>query len=111
MQLQVDSFISKFAIIAYCLFVLQIGADIQKFEKVFEDMEVKTGEMDAALENVYGNTISQDEVSGLLQEIQNEAAMNADSNVGVTGVGLVDGQPVKDPAGDMQNRMDELKNL
>ena len=32
-------------------------------------MEVKTGEMDAALENVYGNTISQDEVSGLLQEI------------------------------------------
>ena len=74
-------------------------------------MEVKTGEMDAALENVYGNTISQDEVSGLLQEIQNEAAMNADSNVGVTGVGLVDGQPIKDPAGDMQNRMDELKNL
>jgi len=32
-------------------------------------MEVKTGEMDAALENVYGASISQDEVAGLLGEI------------------------------------------
>ena len=35
-----------------------IGQDISKFEKVFEDMEVKTGEMDAALENVYGASIA-----------------------------------------------------
>ena len=35
-----------------------IGKDISKFEKVFEDMEVKTGEMDAALENVYGASIA-----------------------------------------------------
>ena len=43
-----------------------IGKDISKFEKVFEDMEVKTGEMDAALENVYGASIAQDEVNSLL---------------------------------------------
>ncbi len=30
-----------------------IGSSIGQFEKVFEDMEVRTGEMDAALENVY----------------------------------------------------------
>ena len=35
-----------------------IGKDISKFEKVFEDMEVKAGEMDAALENVYGASIA-----------------------------------------------------
>ena len=35
-----------------------IGKDISKFEKVFEDMEVKNGEMDAALENVYGASIA-----------------------------------------------------
>lgn len=60
-----------------------------KFEKIFEDMEVKTGEMDAALENVYGNTISQDEVAGLMQEIQNEAAMSANAGVGAVGTGTV----------------------
>ena len=43
-----------------------IGADIAKFEKVFEDMEVKTGEMDAALENVYAGGIPQGEVNDLL---------------------------------------------
>ena len=49
-----------------------IGANIKDFEKVFEDMEVKTGEIDAALENVYEGTISNDEVSSLLSEIQGE---------------------------------------
>ena len=46
-----------------------IGASIADFEKVFEDMEVKTGEIDAALENVYEGTIAQDEVTSLLEEI------------------------------------------
>ena len=43
-----------------------IGANIAEFEKVFEDMEVKTSEIDAALENVYQGTISQEEVGSLL---------------------------------------------
>lgn len=77
-------------------------------------MEVKTGEMDAALENVYGNTIAQDEVAGLLQEIQNEAAMGAHDGVGAVGVGTVttDTNSVKDPSvADMENKMNDLKNL
>ena len=32
---------------------IQIGANIAEFEKVFEDMDVKTSEIDAAMENVY----------------------------------------------------------
>ena len=44
-----------------------IANNVADFEKVFEDMEVKTGEMDAALENVYGTSIDQGEVSSLLQ--------------------------------------------
>ena len=54
-----------------------IGNDIAKFEKVFEDMEVVTGKMDAALENVYGSSIPKDEVNSLLQEMQSESAMAA----------------------------------
>ena len=34
-----------------------ISNSVSDFEKVFEDMEVKTGEMDAALENVYSASI------------------------------------------------------
>jgi len=44
----------------------QISNNIANFEKIFEDMDVKTTEIDAALENVYQGTISQDEVSSLL---------------------------------------------
>ena len=30
-----------------------IGNSVEEFEKVFEDMEVKTGEIDSCMENVY----------------------------------------------------------
>ena len=46
-----------------------IANSVGEFEKVFEDMEVKTGEMDAALENVYGTTIDQSEVNALFTEL------------------------------------------
>ncbi len=36
---------------------LGIGNNIADFEKVFEDMDVKTGEIDSAMENVYASTI------------------------------------------------------
>ena len=39
-------------------------------------MEVKTGEMDAAMENVYQGSISQDEVAALNGEIKDENAMS-----------------------------------
>ena len=43
-----------------------VSDSIGDFEKIFEDMEVKTGEMDAALENVYGTSIDTGEVNNLL---------------------------------------------
>ena len=52
-------------------------------------MEVKTGEIDNALENVYEGTISQDEVSALLGEIKDEQAMAAGAIGGQVGTGAV----------------------
>ena len=46
-----------------------IGATIGDFEKVFEDMDVKTAEIDAAMENMYGASIDAGEVTNLLSEI------------------------------------------
>ena len=51
------------------------------FEKVMEDMEVKTGEIDATLENVYSATVSQDEVASLLQQIGDGQAMAGGENL------------------------------
>ena len=45
---------------------LGIGQNISEFEKVFEDLDVKTEEMNGALDNVYATTIDQSEVSSLL---------------------------------------------
>ena len=54
-----------------------ISNAVADFEKVFEDMEVKTGEMDAALDNIYSTSIDQTEVSSLMQQVQEEAGMSA----------------------------------
>jgi len=43
-----------------------IGAGVEQFEKVFEDMDVKTAEMDAAMENMYGASIDSGQVDNLL---------------------------------------------
>ncbi len=37
-----------------------------QFEKVFEDLDVKTEEMNGALDSVYATTIDQAEVTSLL---------------------------------------------
>ena len=54
-----------------------IANSVTDFEKIFEDMEVKTGEMDAALDNIYSTSIDQTEVSQLMQQVQEEAGMAA----------------------------------
>ena len=46
-----------------------ISSSIGEFEKVFEDMEVKTGEMDAMMDGVYEGSIDRTEVDSLFQEI------------------------------------------
>ena len=43
-----------------------MAENVKQFEKVFEDMDVKTGEMDAALDNVYEGTIDSNAVDQLL---------------------------------------------
>ena len=43
-----------------------LSEQMKDFEKVFEDMDVKTGEMDAAMDNVYEGTIDANAVNQLL---------------------------------------------
>mmetsp|Transcript_31834 Transcript_31834/g.31116 ORF Transcript_31834/g.31116 Transcript_31834/m.31116 type:complete len:110 (-) Transcript_31834:183-512(-) len=43
-----------------------INQSMGAFEQVFEDLDVKTEEMNGALDSVYSTTIDQQEVTGLL---------------------------------------------
>ena len=67
-----------------------VAGSVGEFEKVFEDMEVKTGEMDAAMENVYATSIDAGEVNALLQEMTDASAMGvAQGMTGAVGTGAV----------------------
>ena len=72
-------------------------------------MEVKTGEMDSALENVYEGTISQDEVSNLLGEIKDQAAMENAGSIGASvGVGAVANANAAQPSAVKEDDMSEM---
>ena len=45
---------------------MNAGASADSFEQIFEDMDVKTAEMNGALDNMTGSSIDNDEVMTLL---------------------------------------------
>ena len=45
---------------------LGVAGSIGDFEKVFEDLDVKTGDMNQALDNIYSTSIDNSEVMNLL---------------------------------------------
>lgn len=60
-----------------------------EFEKVFEDLDVKTEELNGALDNVYSTTIDQSEVNTLLQEMRDAAGMEIGEGMREPGKGAV----------------------
>lgn len=49
-----------------------VMGSMEAFENVFEDLDVKTGEMNDAMDTVYSNSIDQGEVMSLLTQLQAE---------------------------------------
>ena len=49
---------------------LGVAGSIGSFEQVFEDMDVKTGDMNAALDNIYSTSIDNSEVMELLTQMR-----------------------------------------
>jgi len=49
-----------------------VAGSVEEFEKVFEDMEVKTGEMSSALDSVMASSADPEAVNALLGEISGE---------------------------------------
>ena len=51
-------------------FIFKVAGSVGDFEKLFEDMDVKTEEMNGALDNVYATSIDNNEVMNLLNEMR-----------------------------------------
>ncbi len=64
-----------------------MGASISDFEKVFEDLDVKTEELNGALDNVYSTTIDQGEVDGLLSEMRDAHGLEIGGGIQEAGKG------------------------
>ena len=60
-----------------------IGAagSIGDFEKVFEDLDVKTGELNDAMDNVYSTSIDNGEVMDLLNQMRDQQTMEAGGQI------------------------------
>ena len=93
-----------------------VAGSIGDFEKVFEDLDVKTGDMNAALDNIYSTSIDNGEVMTLLQQMKDEQVMEAGGQIGA-GSGEVANPADANKAANandldaMQAKLNELKNL
>lgn len=75
------------------------------FERVFEDLDVKTEELNGALDNVYSTSIEQNEVSSLLSEMKDAHGMEVGGGIANANSGQVSaGQ--KNDVDDMQKKLD-----
>lgn len=83
-----------------------IAGSVAEFEKVFEDMEVKTGEIDSALETVFASSTDANEVDALLGEISSAHAMGAGGVIQGQNVGM--GAISNPNAAQESNEVDEI---
>ena len=87
---------------------VQVAGSIGDFEKVFEDMDVKTHEMNGALDNVYSAAIDNNEVNNLLNEMRDQVSMSANDQM-KAGRDMIN--PAAVPENDMEARLANVKNL
>ena len=92
-----------------------IGAagSIGDFEKVFEDLDVKTGELNDAMDNVYSTSIDNGEVMNLLNQMRDQQTMEAGGQI-AAGTGNIAAPQSNAQANDidaMQAKLNDLKNM
>jgi len=92
---------------------VKISATMEKFEQSFEDMDVASGTMEAAMESTTGNLTPPEEVDNLIQMVADQAGltlsgqMDSAGPVGTQGIGTQEPASKKD---DLESRLAALRN-
>lgn len=60
---------------------MNAGASAASFEQVFEDMDVKTADMNGALDSMTGNSVDNGEVMELLNQMRDQQTMKAKGQI------------------------------
>jgi uncharacterized protein YidB (DUF937 family) len=84
---------------------------MDSFEKVFEDLDVKTEELNGALEGVYSTTIDEGEVNGLLNEMKDAHGMEIGGGLANANNNKVNAGQQDQGIDEMQKKLDQLKHL
>ena len=90
-----------------------ISGSMGDFEKVFEDMDVKIAEMDGAMDGIYATSIETEQVDDLINEMKAVNNMIVKEEMPNANKDDIPGQVTgeKNDIGDLQARMDALKNI
>ena len=92
-----------------------VAGSIGDFEKVFEDLDVKTGDINQAMDNIYSTSIDNGEVMQLLNQMKDQQTMEAGGEIGVGTGGInAPNQNAATNANEidaMQAKLNDLKNL
>ncbi len=84
---------------------------MEKFQKLFEDMEVKSADMGQSLDQVYQGSLNQGDVDNLIKEVADENKIEMDKEMGEAGRGPVGGaKEAKADTGSIDARLNNLKN-
>ena len=91
---------------------MKVAGSIGDFERIFEDMDVKTAEMNGALDNVYSTAIDNGEVANLLNEMKDQVNITVkdDITTGTTDIKAPSAVATNDMDA-MQAKLNDLKNM
>lgn len=84
---------------------------MEKFQKLFEDMEVKSADMGQSLDQVYQGSLDQGEVDNLIKQVADEHNIEMDKTMGEAGKGKIAGaSEAKTDVAGFDARLNNLKN-
>ena len=67
-----------------------VAGAVGEFEKVFEDMDVKTGEIEELMGGIYASQVDQEDVANLINEVAGVQAIEENKQMeGIIGTGAV----------------------
>ena len=89
---------------------LGLGQSMEEFQKIFEDLEVKSEDMGQALDNVHQGSLDQNEVDTLIKQIADEHNLELGKELGSAGTDKI-GQEngAKTDMNSLENRLNNLK--
>lgn len=90
-----------------------LGQSMEQFQKIFEDLDVKTADMGQSLEDVYQGSLDQGAVDNLVKQVADEHNLELGKEMGEPGEGKIEvkKKEEKNDIDSLEARLNNLKQL